>query len=72
MRDKAWSESLAVGSEGFVEKVQPLIGTRATNWKVVEMGDKHALREQSAGCNIVSGVENIGLSLDNRLIWNDL
>lgn len=72
MRDKAWSESLAVGSEGFVEKVRTLIGIRATNRKVVEMGDKHALREQSAGYNIVSGAENIGLSLDNRLLWNDL
>ena len=33
IRNKAWSESLAVGSEGFVEKA--------------EMVDTHALREQS-------------------------
>lgn len=29
--------------------------------------DKHALREQSARYNIVSGAKNSGLSLDNRL-----
>jgi putative transposase len=72
MRDKAWSESLAVGSQGFVENVQTLLGTKATNRKVTEMVDKHALREQSARYNIVSGAENIGLRLDNRLLWDDL
>ena len=72
MRDKAWSESLAVGSEGFVEKVQTLPGTRATNRKVTEMVDKHALGEQSARYNIVSSAKNTGLRLDNRLFWDDL
>ena len=71
-RDKVWTESLAVGSEAFVAKVQTLLGTRATNRKVVAIGDKHALREQSARYNIVSGAENIDLSLDNRLLWDDL
>ena len=72
MRDKAWSESLAVGSQGFVEKVQTLLGTKAANRKVTEMVDKHALREQSVRYNIISDTENIGLSSDNRLLWGDL
>jgi putative transposase len=72
MRDKVWSESLAVGSEDFVEKVQTLLGTKATNRKVTIMTDRHALREQSASYNIVSGAENTDLRLDNRLLWDDL
>jgi hypothetical protein len=71
-RDKAWTESLAVGREAFVEKVPTLLGAKATNRKVAAIGDKHALREQSARYNIVSGDENIGLSLDNRLLLDGL
>jgi putative transposase len=72
MRDKAWSESLAVGSERFVEKIQTLLDTKATNRKVTEMADKHALREQSASYNIASSTENTSLRLDNRFLWDDL
>lgn len=72
MRDEAWTESLAVGSEAFVEKTQTLLGTKAANRKVVTIGDKHTLREQPARYNIVSGTENSGLSLDNRLLWDGL
>ena len=66
-RDKAYPQSLAVGSESFVDKLQALPGTRATNWKVAQMGGKHVLREQSARYNIISGAESTGLKLDNRL-----
>jgi len=72
VRDKTWTESLAVGSEVFAEKVQTLLGAKATNRKVATIGDKHALREQAARYNIDSGAENVGLSLDNRLLWDDI
>ena len=72
MRDKTWSESLTAGSEGCVEKVQPLPDTKATNRKVTEMVDKHAPGEQSARYNIVSGAENTGLKLNNSHLWDDL
>ncbi len=72
MRDKAWSESLAVGSEDFVTNMQTFLGTKATNRKVTEIADKHALREQSAPYNTVLGTENSDLTLDNRLFWDDL
>ena len=60
------------GESSFVEKVQTLLGTKAPNRKVAAIRDKHALREQSARYSIVSGAENSGLSLDNRLLWDDL
>ena len=36
------------------------------------MADKHALRAQSARYMFVSGAENIGLRLDNRLFRDNL
>jgi putative transposase len=72
MRDKVWSASLAVGSEGFVENIQTLLGTKANNRKVKELVAKHALREQSASYNIVFSAENTGLRLNNRHFWDYL
>ncbi len=42
------------------------------NRKVTVLADKHALREESARYKLVSGAENIGLKLDNRLFGDDL
>jgi hypothetical protein len=50
-----------VGSEDFVEKVQTLLNTKATNREVTEMADKHALREQSARYNSDFGTKDTGL-----------
>jgi putative transposase len=72
MRDKVWSASLAVGSEGFVENIQTLLGTKANNRKIKELVAKHALREQSASYNIVFSAENTGLRLNNRHFWDYL
>jgi putative transposase len=72
VRDKTWSESLAVGSEDFVEKVQTLFNTKATNREVTEMADKHALHEQSARYNSDFGAKNTSLKLNNRHFWDDL
>jgi putative transposase len=70
VRDKTWSESLAVGSEDFVEKVQTLLNTKATNREITEMADKHALREQSARYHSDFGAKNTGLRLNNRHFWD--
>ncbi|MFT4636668.1 MAG: hypothetical protein ACI9OI_002471 [Chitinophagales bacterium] len=40
--------------------------------KAAEMVGKHALDEQSARYNTVSGAENSGLSLRNRCFLEDL
>ncbi len=56
----------------FLLAMQTLLGTKATNRKVTEMADKHALREQSAPYNTVLATENSDLTLDDRLFGNDL
>lgn len=60
------------GESGFVENVQTLPGTKITSRKVTEMVGKHALREQSARYNIVSGAKNANLRRNNRLLWSYL
>jgi hypothetical protein len=72
VRDKTGLESLAVGSEDIVEKVQTLLNTKATNKEVTEMADKHALREQSVRYNSDFGAKNTGLRLNNGHFWDDL
>lgn len=63
MLDNAWSVSLAVGTQGLTENVQTLLGTKATNKKVIEMLADHALREQPTLYGL--GAENIDLQLNN-------
>jgi putative transposase len=72
VRDKTWSESLALWSEDLVEKIKTLPNTKATNREVTEMADKHALREQSARYNSDFGTKNTGLRLNNRHFRDDL
>jgi putative transposase len=70
IRKKAWSESLTVGGKGFVENVHILLCTKATNRKVIEMEERHALGEQTARYNTVFGAKNRGLSSENRFLWD--
>jgi hypothetical protein len=70
MRDKSGSESLAVGLGILLKKYKPYLAYKPTNRKVTEIVDKHALSEPSARYNIVFGIENTGLRLNNRLLWD--
>ena len=44
-RDDRWSESLAVGSEGFVEQVKNDLGLRAQHRQVLVADGLYTLRE---------------------------
>ena len=45
-REPIWTESLAVGSGGFVERTQPMVLSRRET-QIVELGDVSVLQEQS-------------------------
>jgi putative transposase len=64
-RDPAWTESLAVGSEAFVDEVQALLGNKANSRKNTIIGDNYVLREIPMPYTDNSGTENSGLSSDN-------
>ena len=72
IRKKAWTKSLTAGIKSFVENVHILLGTKATNRKITEMVERHALGEQTDRYNTVFGAKNRGLSSDNRLLWDGL
>jgi putative transposase len=44
-RDNNWSESLAVGSESFVDEIHTLLGCSAKKRKKAVIDEKHVLRE---------------------------
>ncbi len=46
-----WSESLAVGSEAFVEAVRTELGVKAYARSVEAVGDVWRLKEPSGSCN---------------------
>ncbi len=70
MRDRAWTESLAVGSESFVDEVQVSLGIKAGNRNVVNSEGKYILREDRARYNARLDTENRSLSTDNQLLWD--
>ncbi len=45
-RNEAWTQSLAVGSEEFVRKVQENLGVRGIGRSIIERGDACVLREE--------------------------
>lgn len=57
-RDKPWSESIAVGSLAFVDKVKSELGLRATHRDVVEADGTYALRERAEAYGFGFTVEN--------------
>ena len=45
VREGKWTQSIAIGSEGFVEKTRQELGIRARGRKVVDAGPAYQLRE---------------------------
>ena len=70
-RQPQWSESLAVGSEGFVLEVLDKLPLRAKGRKVREVGDGYAPRSLRATYSAHFGPENRLLSVENGFLWNE-
>jgi hypothetical protein len=47
-RQACWTESLAVGSQGFVERIQPMIQSRRETEVVAAAGNGWALQEPAS------------------------
>jgi REP-associated tyrosine transposase len=70
VRDRKWTQSVAVGGKEFVEKTKDRLGYRADGRKVVKLGEDYQLREQQTSYIANSGHEKVTLSDDNTYIWN--
>jgi putative transposase len=64
MREPVWSESLAVGSRGFVERVGAELGVRARHRQIERCGDVSVLRDPGAPYGRHSGAESTPLSVE--------
>jgi putative transposase len=69
-RDDRWSESLAVGSEGFVEQVKMELGFRAAQHRQVAMADGlYTLRAPVLPYGDHFDMENEPLRPNNTVPW---
>lgn len=69
-RESKWTQSIAVGSEEFIEKTKAKLGIRAKGRKVREAQGVYVLREPPARYGADFNVKNDGLRLKNSYFWN--
>lgn len=67
-REPCWSEAIAVGSKGFVEKIQQELGINAKYRDVREEGDTCVLRETILPYMLVFDDESKSLSPNNAVL----
>ena len=70
-RQSKWTDSIAVGSRGFVENVRAKLGIWCKGRRIAEGEDGFELREPEAGYNSLSGLENEAIGLENAYSWED-
>lgn len=70
-RESRWTESIAIGSSGYVEEIKERLGIRAAG-RTVERhgGDICILREAPAAYNAVFDHKSMSLSLENGYFWD--
>ncbi|MRS01917.1 transposase [bacterium] len=70
-RESCWTESIAVGSIGFVEKIKARLGIKGIGRKVEELEtDRCVLREENESYNAVFDPKKERLSPDNSYFWD--
>jgi len=70
--DDKWTQSIAVGSPSFIDKIKSLMGAMAIGRKRVEGSDSYQLRESSASYNALFEAEKCDIALENTYLWNDI
>lgn len=70
IRQSEWTQSIAVGSEGFVEKTKEKLGIRAKGRKVLDSGMAFQLRESKVSYCAVFDTENDDIGGENSYFWS--
>jgi putative transposase len=70
-REERWSQSIAVGSEEFVERIKGELGIRAKGREVREMEGQFELREPGTSYQGHFGPEKSDIGAENNYSWND-
>jgi putative transposase len=69
-RHEEWTESIAVGSRPFVEKVKSQLGFRAKGRDIIEGNEGYQVREGSAPYNSLFGAEKGDIGPKNTYCWD--
>ena len=70
-QENKWTESIAVGSKGFVEATKEKLGIKAKGRTIHGKNATYELREPSAPYNTDSALKNTVLRLKNSYFWED-
>ena len=65
LRESRWSESIAVGSEGFVAETKAKLGVRASGRQIYGDKESFELREPATAYTCDFAPENEGLGPEN-------
>ncbi len=68
-REGRWSESIAVGSLSFIQKVKGELGSRGFGRNIISSAEGHELREPQVSYHDHFDREMAPLSYENRLPW---
>jgi len=71
VRETKWSESIAVGTKSFVEKIKEKLGARAIGRGVVEAADAYELKEPEGTYKTHFGGKMGLLRPENAYFWNE-
>jgi putative transposase len=71
IRDQKWTESVAVGSEGFVKATKEKLGFKVKGREVIGGNGSYELREPPAAYKGIFGGENVVPRLQNEYFWED-
>ena len=69
-REDKWTNSIAVGSKGFVESVKSALGIRAKGRKTKEAGSNYELRKPAAPYGAFFGGKNEDIGVGNTYFWD--
>ena len=69
-RSEEWTDSVAVGSRPFVERVKALLGFRARGRKVIEGANGYQVKEGPATYDALFGVKNGDIGPQNAYFWD--
>ena len=60
-----WTQSIAVGTQGFVEETKQKLGIRPKGRKVVETGEAYQIRKSPVSYPSSFGLENDDIGAEN-------
>jgi putative transposase len=69
-RQEEWTDSIAVGSKSFIEKVKSLLGCKAKGRDITKGGEGYHLREEAAPYAALFRGEKDDIGSENAYLWD--